>query len=58
MNGYTGCTLQTFVKSHINLSRNSVRFESSSGNLLPDGLNSGRFYLTAVTRKTKIHSLV
>ena len=35
-----------FLKSLINLSRNSVRFENSSGNRLSDGLNSVRFYLT------------
>ena len=35
-----------FIKSHINLSRNSVRFENSSGNRLSDRLNSVRFYLT------------
>ena len=35
-----------FIKSPINLSRNSMRFENSSGNWLSDGLNSVRFYLT------------
>ena len=35
-----------FIKSLINLSRNSVRFENSSGNRLSDRLNSVRFYLT------------
>ena len=35
-----------FIKSLINLSRNSVRFENSSGNWFSDRLNSVRFYLT------------
>ena len=35
-----------FIKSLINLSKNSVRFENSSGNRLSDRLNSVRFYLT------------
>ena len=35
-----------FIKSLINLSRNSVRFENSFGNRLSDRLNSVRFYLT------------
>ena len=35
-----------FINSLINLSRNSVRFENSSGNWLSDRLNSVRFYLT------------
>ena len=35
-----------FIKSLKNLSRNSVRFENSSGNQLSDRLNSVRFYLT------------
>ena len=35
-----------FIKSLINLSRNSVRFKHSSGNWLSGGLNSVRFYLT------------
>ena len=34
-----------FITSLINLSRNSVRFENSSGNRLSDRLNSVRFYL-------------
>ena len=32
-----------FIKSLLNLSRNSVRFENCSGNWLSDGLNSVRF---------------
>ena len=35
-----------FKKPLLNLSRNSVRFENSSGNWLSDGLDSVRFYLT------------
>ena len=35
-----------FHKISINLSKNSVRFENSSGNWLSDGLKSVRFYLT------------
>ena len=34
-----------YIKSLINSSGNSVRFENSSGNWLSDGLNSVRFYL-------------
>ena len=35
-----------FIKSLINLSRKSVRFENSSGNWLSDRLNSVRLYLS------------
>ena len=35
-----------FIQSLTKLSRNSVRFENSSGNWLSDGLNPVRFYLT------------
>ena len=35
-----------FIKCVVTWSKNSVRFEKSSGNWLPDGPNSVRFYLT------------
>ena len=35
-----------FIKCVVTWSENSVRFEKSSGNWLPDGPNSVRFYLT------------
>ena len=36
-----------FIKSPINLCRNAVRFENSSGNWLSDGLNSARYGMYA-----------
>ena len=35
-----------FIKSLVNLTRNFVRFENSSGNRISARLNSVRFYLT------------
>ena len=40
------CDLCFFIKCVIRCSENSVRFDKSYGNWLPDGLNSVRFYLT------------
>ena len=37
-----------FIKRVVRWSENSVRFEKSYGNWLPDGPNSGRFYLTVL----------
>ena len=35
-----------FIKCAVRWSENSVRFEKSYGNMLPDGPNSVRFHLT------------